>query len=230
MKINTALILCAGYGKRLYPLTKKLPKPLLKINNNTLLEKTFILIKSLKIKKIKINTFYLKDKIKNFIENLNHNFEIEIVDDGLEILNTGGGIKNMVENSPEHNFIIFNPDTIWELNYIKYIEKMEKYYFDKKLNNILLMVNKKNSYDKRLKGDFNMKNNLLSKSSKNEFIFTGCQIINKKIFLDQNKKKFPIMENWENLISKKNLNGFESKNNFFHITDLKIFEKILKNK
>ena len=71
MKINTALILCAGYGKRLHPLTLKNPKPLLEINNLTLLEGTINLIKKLEIKKIKLNSFYLKDQIKVFIEKKN---------------------------------------------------------------------------------------------------------------------------------------------------------------
>ena len=61
MKINTALILCAGYGKRLNPLTLADPKPLLKINEITLLENCINLIQSLKIKKVILNTFYLKE-------------------------------------------------------------------------------------------------------------------------------------------------------------------------
>ena len=68
MKINTALILCAGYGKRLSPLTLDIPKPLLEINNITLLENTINLLQDLKIKKVIINTFYLKEKIYDFIE------------------------------------------------------------------------------------------------------------------------------------------------------------------
>ena len=68
MKINTALILCAGYGKRLNPITLKVPKPLLKVNEVTLLENCINLIKSLGIKKIILNTFYLKEKIESFVE------------------------------------------------------------------------------------------------------------------------------------------------------------------
>ena len=96
MEIKTALVLCAGYGKRLNPLTLELPKPLLKLNNITLLEKTFNLIKSLGIKKVKLNTFYLKEKIKNFVNDLNLDLDIEIIEDGNQILNTGGGILNMI--------------------------------------------------------------------------------------------------------------------------------------
>ena len=68
IKINTAFILCAGYGKRLNPLTLETPKPLLEINNLTMLENTINLIKNLGIKKIKLNTFYLEEKIKSFIK------------------------------------------------------------------------------------------------------------------------------------------------------------------
>ena len=61
MKINTALILCAGYGKRLNPITLTKPKPLLKIRGKCLLSQTIELIISLGIKDIKLNTFYLSD-------------------------------------------------------------------------------------------------------------------------------------------------------------------------
>ena len=71
MNINTALILCAGYGKRLNPLTLKTPKPLLKLNDLTLLENTINLIIKLNIKKIKLNTYYLQDQIKDFVEKKN---------------------------------------------------------------------------------------------------------------------------------------------------------------
>ena len=58
MKIKTAIILCAGYGKRLLPLTNNTPKPLLEIKNKNLLDNTIEFIKSIGITRIKINTFY----------------------------------------------------------------------------------------------------------------------------------------------------------------------------
>ena len=69
MKINTALILCAGFGKRLNPITLTKPKPLLKIKEVTMLEKSINLIKEMGINKIFINTFYLKEHFLNFIKN-----------------------------------------------------------------------------------------------------------------------------------------------------------------
>ena len=90
MKINTALILCAGFGRRLNPITLETPKPLLKIYNLTLLEHCINLIKLIGIKKILINSYYLKEQINEFIKKHNFEIEIEVVEDGNEILDTGG--------------------------------------------------------------------------------------------------------------------------------------------
>ena len=98
MKINTSLILCAGFGKRLNPLTLETPKPLLKLNNLTMLESCINLNIKLGIKKILINTYHLGNQILDFIKSKNFSIEIQIVEDGKTILDTGGGILNMMNN------------------------------------------------------------------------------------------------------------------------------------
>ena len=100
MKINTALILCAGFGKRLNPLTLHTPKPLIELNNVSVLETCINLIESLDVKEIFINTFYLKDQIRTFINKKNFKLKISIIEDGKNILDTGGGIKNMNRHCP----------------------------------------------------------------------------------------------------------------------------------
>ena len=226
MKINTALILSAGFGKRLNPITLTTPKPLLEINNITMLEKCIKLIENLGIKKIIINTFYLKDQISNFLNNKDFNCEIKIIEDGKNILDTGGGILNMINHSEDNDFLIFNPDTLWQKEYFDEIIKMEEFYFSKKIENILLLVKKNLSFDKNLTGDFNMENSLISKNKKRDFIYTGCQILNKKLFLDYKIENFSIISVWNNLIEKKKLYGFQSFNDFYHLTDLKTFKKL----
>ncbi len=229
MIINTALILCAGFGKRLNPLTLKMPKPLLIVNDITLLENTINLVIKLGIKKIKLNTYYLEEQIKDFVKKKNFEIEIEIISDGEKILDTGGGIFNMIQSSNDEDFIIFNPDTIWSLNYLKAINEMEDFYFSKGMENILLVVEKNLSFDKNFKGDFSLIKNILQKKSVNNYIYTGCQIINKKRFALIKNKSFSVMEIWNNLISEKKLFGFESKNKFLHITNLEVYNNLLKN-
>jgi MurNAc alpha-1-phosphate uridylyltransferase len=229
MKIKTALILCAGYGKRLNPLTLKTPKPLLEINEITLLENCINLIDSLGISKILINTFYLSEKIEEFIKDKKFNLDIKIINDGTNILNTGGGILNMVNSSNETDFITFNPDTVWNKNYKEYIENMEKFYFLKKVQNILLLANENLSFDKNLKGDFNLKKNIIKKNDVNSLIYTGCQILNKSLFNSCVVSNFSISNVWNELINKDELYGFESLEEFKHLTDLNIYKQILKN-
>ncbi len=226
MKIDTALILCAGFGKRLHPITLKTPKPLLEINNFTMLERCINLIKELDINKIFINTFYLKEHFSNFIRNKNFGLDIHIVEEKENILDTGGGILNMINHSDKDDFIVFNPDTIWSNEYKNEILKMQEIYFSQKLGNILLMVNKNLSFDQSLGGDFSLSNNLISKKENLDFIYIGCQILNKEIFTNQNITKFSILNTWHKLIDKKKLYGFESKQKFYHLTNLNIFNKL----
>jgi len=229
MKINTALILCAGYGKRLIPLTLVEPKPLLKVNEITLLENCINLIKSLGIKKIILNTFYLKEKIENFVETKKFDLDIQIINDGNKILNTGGGILNMINSSKESDFLILNPDTIWSQGYVEKIKAMEDFYFSNQVKNILLLVNKNLSFDKKLNGDFNLLKNIIKKDLQNDLIYTGCQIINKDLFDSCSVSDFSISEVWKRLVSKNELYGYESIESFYHLTNLEVYKDLLKN-
>ena len=226
MKINTVLILCAGLGKRLNPLTLTTPKPLLELNNVTILERCIDVIIKLGAKKIFLNTFHLSDKISEFIKNKKFQIDIQIIEDGKNILDTGGGVLNMINRSKDKDYLIFNPDTLWNENYINEINKMENFYFSNKLNNLLFVANKELSFDKDLSGDFELKDNLLNRRDTKNFIYIGCQILNKNLFDGYEVKNFSILEIWNKLLEKNSLNGFETLNKFYHLTNLKTFKKL----
>ena len=226
MKINTALILCAGFGKRLNPLTLKKPKPLLQIKNQTILEDCIDTIIKLRVENIFLNTFYLSKQITDFFKDKNFPVKINIIEDGKDILDTGGGVLNMISHSDSKDFFVFNPDTIWNKNFVGEINDMQKYYFQNNLNNILLLVNKKLSFDNDLEGDFDLEDNIIKKNFKKNFIYTGCQILNKNLFNEYEVENFSITKIWNKLLMKKQLNGFESNNKFYHLTNLEIFKKL----
>jgi len=227
MKINTAIILCGGFGKRLNPITLKTPKPLIELKNITMLENCINTLIDLKIKKVLINIFHLGEQISNFIKEKKFPIDIEIIKDGDKILNTGGGILNMMNCSQDENFLIFNPDTLWKKNYVSEIDKMESYYFQNNLDNILLVVNKRLSFDEKLKGDFDMIDNILKKKDGDKnFIYIGCQILNKNLFRQYKVESFPINEIWNSLLIQEKLNGLESLNKFYHLTNLETFKKL----
>ena len=226
MRIRTALILCAGFGKRLNPLTLETPKPLLKIKDTTILENCINLISKLGIKKILINTFHLGDQINEFIKTKNFEVDIKIKEDGKNILDTGGGIMNLVKDTTDQDFLVFNPDTLWNYKYVNEINEMQDFYFSNKLNCILLVADKKLSFDKSFNGDFKLKDNLLQKGEDNNFIYIGCKIFNKSLFENYDVKNFSIVEVWKELRNKNQLNGYESLNKFYHLTNLETFKKL----
>ena len=226
MKIKTALILCAGLGKRLAPLTSKTPKPLLELNDVTILESCINTVIKLGINKIFLNTFHLGEKVSNFIKNQSFPVDIQLIKDGDEILNTGGGILNMINHSGDKDFLVFNPDTLWNESYVDEINDMQNLYFKNQLTNILMVTNKQLSFDQNLKGDFELKKNLLKKENNKNFIYIGCQILKKDLFKNYKVKSFSISKIWNELLKKNELNGFESLIKFYHLTNLEIFKKL----
>ena len=124
--------------------------------------------------------------------------------------------------------MVFNPDTLWNESYIAEIQNMEKFYFENKVRNILLVAEKSKSFDERINGDFFLKNNILSKSFDKNFIFTGCQILNKSIFENYKVETFSMNKIWDEMILKNQLYGFKSDGKFTHLTDIEIYRKITK--
>ena len=121
---------------------------------------------------------------------------------------------------------MLNPDTIWGENYIKDIKKLEQLYFQ---NNkpCLLLVNKKLSYDKSFKGDFNLNSkNYVSKGMKNKFIFYWNSDFRQISFLKIREKFFSMNEIWKNLIKIKILKALKTKNKFIHVNSLKIYREL----
>tara|TARA_B100000029_G_C17567538_1_gene955558 strand:- start:285 stop:974 length:690 start_codon:yes stop_codon:yes gene_type:complete len=225
--IKKAMILAAGFGKRLNPLTLKYPKPLLQIGNETLLSNTIKFLEEFGIKKIVINVHYLGDQIKEYIDKKKFNLDITIIDEHEKILDTGGGVLNALNHINE-TFLCINPDTIWNSNYIKELKKMENDFFLKKRKCSLLLVNKTKSFDKNLKGDFNLANGMIirNKNEEQKYIYTGLQIINPEVFVNMNDKIFSINTIWDQLIKDQNLFGSESLIDFIHVSTLEIYKKL----
>lgn len=225
--IKKAMILGAGFGKRLSPLTLDCPKPLLKIGNKTLLSNTINFLKNYQIEEIIINTHYLSHKITNYLYKNSFDLNISTIYEKEKILDTGGGILNAINNFDE-SFLCINPDTIWNINYINELKKMEREFIINKSKCSLLVVNKSKSFDTRLKGDFNLDNGFLNRKKNNnlEYIYTGLQIIHPDIFSDIKTKIFSMNKIWSKLILNNELRAFESNIEFKHISTLDIYNKL----
>jgi len=229
--VKRAMIFAAGFGKRINPLTLKKPKPLLKIGKETLLSNTIKFLESFGIELIVINVHYLGEQIIEYINRKKFDVDIKIIKEKDQILDTGGAISNAIKYFSKDPFLTINPDTIWSKDYLNELKLMEKIFLEnKKSKSTLLLAKKRKSFDKAFTGDFNLKNNIISKENKNhlKYIYTGLQITKSEILLNFNKRVFSINEIWNQLIAKNQLFGIESKNEFFHVSTLEIYKNLLK--
>ena len=124
---------------------------------------------------------------------------------------------------------MFNPDTVWSKHYLKDFKIMEELYFNNNCKTVLLVAHKNKSFDKTMLGDFNLKGNLLDRSSdEKNYIYTGSQIINNSVFGDRKIDIFSMNVIWDSLIKNGELMGIKNDEEFFHITNLKIYEQLTK--
>jgi len=229
MKISKAVILSAGFGKRLNPLTLSTPKPLLKVGSKTLLSNTIEIAEQIGIKEIIITTHHLAEQIESFIKEKNFKAKVTIKNEKDNILDTGGGILNAISQIQDDHFFVLNPDTIWSIKYLNEFKNMENVFSNNHCEGVLLIVNKKRSFDKSFKGDFNLDGKIVSRDKEfKDYIYTGAQILSKKAFTNYYVSAFSVNKIWDDLISNKLLLGEESRQMFFHIGTLENFREISK--
>ena len=225
MKIRHGMILAAGLGKRMQPLTNKKPKPLLEIGGSTLLERAINLLINHGVEEITVNIHHLADQIEKFISEFKSEIKIKISNEKDLLLDTGGGVKKGTKEFKDNPFFVINPDTLWSNKYSEEVQSLEKEYFTNK-RPCLLIVKKELSFDNSFKGDFNLKNNLIFKDEQNQYIFTGLQIMRNKHLAFLNRNIFSMNEVWKKLIGENNLGGLESNQKFYHLNTIEMFKKI----
>lgn len=225
MKIKHGMILAAGLGKRMQPITLRTPKPLIKIGDKNLLEGAIQLLIDHGVEEIAINVHYLADQIKDFIDRKKYKIKIIISDEQNLLLDTGGGILQATRSFKEP-FIAINPDTLWSNSYSHELKVLENLYFKQKKTSLLL-VNKNLSFDDSFEGDFNLKDTIISRNDRNEFIFTGLQILDQSAFNSTKEKIFSMNQIWDYLIKENSLIGIESKQKFYHLNTKEMYNKLI---
>ena len=141
MKIKHGMILAAGLGKRMQPLTSKKPKPLIEIGGITLLERAINLLINHGVKEISINIHHLSDQIEKFILDLKSEVKIKISSEKDLLLDTGGGVKKGTRDFRANPFFVINPDTLWSDKYSQEVKFLEQEYLINEKPCLLLVKN-----------------------------------------------------------------------------------------
>ena len=224
MKIKHGMILAAGLGKRMQPITFKIPKPLIQIGSKNLIERAIELLINHGVEEIVVNVHHLPGQIKDFINKKKYKVRITISYEKDKLLDTGGGILHATK-SFKKPFLAINPDTIWSKVYYSELKDLEDLYFKKK-KPCLLLVNKNLSFDSSFKGDFNLHDGVITRDNNNEFIFTGLQILDESVFSSIKDKIFSMNKIWDYLIENNSLIGNESKQKFYHLNTKEMYDKL----
>lgn len=162
-----AMILAAGFGKRLGHLTQSTPKPLIKVKGQPLIKYHLSKLLAADYSQIVINTHYLSDEIINYVENEFNNDPRIIFSIEKEILGTGGGIKKALHHFGNDDFLVLNSDIYSDLDYK---------YFKSFTSPTLFAVETKNQ------GDFNIKNSKVCLETKKNYTWMGFSVVNAKVF------------------------------------------------
>lgn len=162
-----AMILAAGFGKRLGHLTQSTPKPLIKVKGQPLIKYHISKLLAADYSQIVINTHYLSDEIINYVKNEFDNDPRIIFSIEKEILGTGGGIKKALHHFGNDDFLVLNSDIYSDLDYK---------YFKSFTSPTLFAVETKNQ------GDFNIKNSKVCLETTKNYTWMGFSVVNAEVF------------------------------------------------
>lgn len=244
--IKQALILASGKGTRMRPLTNKIPKPLVKVNNISMLDRIIKHLENAGIEKIVINTYHLSEVMEQHINNLN-NPKITISHED-RFMENGGAVLNALQYLDNEPFLIINSDIVWfeddgknETNIKKLMEE-----FNPKTEDILMLLKRKEEFiGYRARGDFDFNTKTREISRPHEefeslpYAFIGIQAINPEIFKNQNLPEIPFKfhhfyfndDIWQKNDLLNRIRGIEHKGKIFHVgtvQDIEITEKAIK--
>ena len=231
-QIEQAIILAAGFGVRLRPLTLTTPKPIVKLNNKPIIYYILEELKKNKIKKCFINIHYLPLKILKYIEKykaLNKSIEIIVIKEK-EILETGGAIKNILKKDNNKPTIVINGDSlIIPFDNISPLSLMIEKFDIKSMDFLLLLDNFQNSIGYSDKGDFSFSNKTdpsrITRNMNSGLAYTGWQILNPAVVNKVDKNVFSLNYCYDKAIKDNTIWGTINCQKWLHIGTMNAFNE-----
>ncbi|MEH6494593.1 MAG: nucleotidyltransferase family protein [Pseudomonas marincola] len=192
-KISSAMILAAGLGRRLRPLTDTTPKPLIKVAGKALIDYSFDLLRGAGISKAVVNCHYLADQIEAHVETVT-DLEITVSDERGALLETGGGVQKALPLLGSGPFAVLNSDVIIRDGHDTSLKAAVDYWDPKTMDVLLLLQPKETAVGYDGSGDYQMSEtgelSRCAAGGEAPFIFSGIQIINPELFMNIEPGKF----------------------------------------
>jgi len=217
-----AMVMAAGLGTRMRPLTQTRPKPLVELNNTALIDYTLHRLAAANISPVVANVHYLADMLEQHLKNSTIT-DVIIADERAQLLDTGGGARANLDILGPHPFFILNSDSLWieEDEDEDNLTAMLTSWDDHQMDCLMLLAPTGNSLGYSGKGDFNLEpDGHLSRRAPDEkaaYVHTGCCLIHPRIFANSPNGPFSLNLLWDQALENKRLFGLALKGLWLHI-------------
>ena len=200
----TAMIMAAGLGKRMRPLTATRPKPLIEVGGKALLDHVLEKLRAAGVKKIVVNVHYLPEALEAHLTSRDHGFEVVISDERDLLMETGGGLVKAAPLIDSDPFLAVNSDNLWIDGPADTIKLLASQWDDSKMDALLLLVPQAGALNHRGQGDFHMdRTGRLRRRERSHvapFVFTGIQMVSKRLLRDAPEGPFSTNILWDRAI------------------------------
>jgi MurNAc alpha-1-phosphate uridylyltransferase len=231
-KIKTAMVLAAGYGTRLKPLTDRMPKPLIPVAGKPMIEYALDKLRAYGIEEVIINVSHLKDQLTAYLSAFN-DLTIKISEEA-EPLETGGGLKKALPLLGHEPFFTINSDIIWLYERESALERLARHWDDAKMDVLLLTQTKAKAigHDKGEDHLFIKPGNTIDWNEREApYIIAGIGIMHPRILLNAPDGKFTVKILWHQALAQNRLFCLPHHGQWFQtgtLADIKTAEKNLK--
>ena len=201
---HTAMIMAAGLGKRMRPLTATRPKPLIEVNGKALLDHVLERLRHAGVRKVVVNVHYLADALEAHLQSRDHGLDVVISDERDLLLETGGGLVRAAPLIDSDPFLALNSDNLWIDGPADTLKLLASHWDDGKMDALLLLVPQARALNHKGMGDFHMDSSgrirRREKSHVAPFVFTGIQIVSKRLLRDAPNGPFSTNILWDRAI------------------------------
>lgn len=208
---ETAMVLAAGLGRRMRPLTATRPKPLVEVAGRTLLDRAFDLLRAGGVRRAVVNVHYMADRVEAHLAARQTGLAVQISDERGQLLETGGGIVKALPLLTPDPFLAINADNIWIDGPVGAVQLLAERFDADAMDALLLMVPLARANNHRGTGDFHM--DPLGGLTRRRpgrvapFVFTGLQLLSARLFDGEVAEPFSMNRLWDKAAAQGRLFG-----------------------
>jgi N-acetyl-alpha-D-muramate 1-phosphate uridylyltransferase len=217
---NSAMVLAAGLGKRMYPLTVDRPKPLVEVAGKRLIDYAFDRLRSANITRAVVNVHYLAEQVEDWAQSQTAP-EIVISDERRQLLDTGGGIQKALDHLGPAPFFVLNSDSFWLDGAIPALERLRRAWDGARMDSLLLLSPQASAVGYEGAGDFHRdagwRLNRRQPGETAPFIYAGCYLVSPSLFAGAPEGAFSMNLLWDAALARGRLFGLLHDGLWIHV-------------